>query len=77
MPYYKQPHHVYHSQNVHCILINWVANGISRFIPYRETVQCINELTDLLDSGLCFVKWLLIWALRTGAMRATSQAEFR
>ncbi|KAG5798072.1 hypothetical protein H9Q69_002885 [Fusarium xylarioides] len=36
-----------------------------------------NELTDASDSPLCLIKWLIVWALRTGVVRATSWAELK
>ncbi|KAG8357348.1 hypothetical protein FVEN_g4669 [Fusarium venenatum] len=42
-----------------------------------DTSHHYNELTNPLDSGLCIIKWLQIWALSTGAVRATSWDELQ
>lgn len=36
-----------------------------------------NELTDPINSSLCLIKWLLIWALRTGAVQAKSWDQLK
>ncbi|KAF4950425.1 hypothetical protein FSARC_13205 [Fusarium sarcochroum] len=45
--------------------------------PNVVTAHEFKELVTPSDSCLCLIKWLLVWALRTGAVQATSWAELR